>query len=139
MLAPAAAVVVLFAALYMLGLATLLLARPALASRFLGRFGSTLSAHLIELLVRAVVAIALLLHAPRMLLSDLFTAFGWLLLVTTAVLLVLPWRWHQTFARWSVPLAARRPILLGLAALMGSVLMLACFLFGWLPEPLRPA
>jgi len=138
-LAHAAAGVVLLAALYMLGLATLIVSRPTRAIALLDRFARTLPAHLLELAIRATVAIALLLHAPRMLLPGLFTAFGWLLLATTAVLLVLPWRWHRAFARWSVPLATRRPALLGTAALIGSMLMLACFLFGWQAQALRPA
>jgi hypothetical protein len=53
-----------------------------------------------------------------------FAGFGWLLVLTSAGLALLPWRWHRAFALRAVPYAVRYPPLLGLAALLLGGLVL---------------
>lgn len=101
--------------LFALGLASLLV--PERASQFLLGFASSLTVHLIELFLRFVVGAALVLYAPRMFLSGVFSLFGWVLLVTTVCLLLIPWRWHRRFAQQAVPRATRHIALVGLASL----------------------
>lgn len=49
----------------------------------------------------------------------LFTLFGWLIIFTSALLLLTPWQWHQAFAARVMPLVIRhmRVFALGAAAL----------------------
>jgi hypothetical protein len=58
--------------------------------------------------------------------ATVFVAFGWVLLATTAVLLLVPWRWHQRFAQLSVPKAVRYLPLIAIASLLlGSFVVFA--------------
>jgi hypothetical protein len=54
--------------------------------------------------------------------------FGWVLVGTTLILAFVPWQLHHRFAEWSVPMATRRLPLLGIASIVGGVLLLAALL-----------
>ncbi|WP_374012739.1 hypothetical protein [Pseudoxanthomonas koreensis] len=116
--------VVVLAGMYLLALGTASLFVPARASRFLLGFASSASVHFAELFLRFAVGAALVVYAPRMSLSGVFNLFGWLLLVTTAGLLVIPWRWHHRFAQQVVPLFTRYVALIGLVSLVFGGLIL---------------
>lgn len=118
--------VVVLSALYLLALGTASLLVPDRARRFLLGFASSRPVHFMELGLRFVAGGALVLYAPRMWLSDAFNLFGWILLVTTAGLLIAPWRWHHRFARRAVPLFTRQVALVGLVSLaLGAFILWA--------------
>ncbi len=121
----AAAAVVLFG-LYLLGLGLTVFLRRAVVARFLLAHGRSASAHYLELTLRLVIGGAFVLRAPSMLFAEVFTVFGWVLLVTTAGLFTVPWQWHRRFAQRSVPQALRYLTLLGIASLaLGSFVLFA--------------
>ncbi len=122
--------VVVLVGLYFIALAAVSLLAPTRANRFLLGFADSALKHYAELFLRFVVGAALLVSAPRMLLPDVFTLFGWVLLVTTAGLLLIPWRWHQRFAHWAVPRATRHIALIGLASLALGGFILAAVVRG---------
>lgn len=108
--------------LLLLGLASL--AMPALAGRFLLGFAETPTKHYAELAVRLIVGTAFVLLAPDARFPGAFTLFGWLLLVTTACMLFIPWRWHRRFTERSVPQALRFLPVIGVASLLLGGLVL---------------
>lgn len=116
---------VVLAGLYLLALGAASLVAPVRASRFLLGFASSQSLHFVELLLRFVVGAAFVLSAPRLPLSGAFSFFGWVLLVTTVCLLLVPWRWHRRFAQHAVPHATRYITLVGVASLALGGLILA--------------
>jgi hypothetical protein len=119
-------VVVVLAGMYLLVLGSVSLFFPARASKFLLGFASSGLVHFTELFLRCVAGAALVLHAPRMALAGAFTFFGCVLLVTTAGLLLVPWRWHQRFALQFVPLYTRYIALIGLVSLaLGGLILWA--------------
>ena len=122
--------VVVLTGLYFIALAAVSLFMPAQANRFLLGFAGSALTHYTELFLRFVVGAALVLHAPRMLFTGAFTLFGWVLLVTTAGLFLIPWRWHHRFAQQAVPRAARHITLVGLASLAIGGLILAAVVRG---------
>ncbi len=95
------------------------LVRPARVRAFLGHFAGSARAHFTEMFLRVVVGLAFLCFAPFSARPMLFEAFGMVLLVTTVLLLFVPWRVHRRFASWAVPLATRHmaPYALGSLAL----------------------
>lgn len=121
---------VVFAGLYFIALAVVSLLMPVRANGFLLGFADSALKHYAELFVRLAVGSALILYAPRMLFSDAFELFGWVLLVTTACLLLIPWRWHHRFAQQAVPRATRHITLIGLASLALGGLILAAVVRG---------
>ena len=122
--------VVVLVGLYLVVLATVSLFFPAQANRFLLGFAGSASTHYIELFVRTVVGGAFVLHAPRMLFPYVFAVLGWVLLVTTAGLLLVPWQWHRRFAQQAVPRATRHLKLIGLCSLVFGGLVLVAAIAG---------
>ena len=108
--------VVIASGLWLIGLATAVVVVPARASTFLAGFASSARAHYTEQLLRLIAGAAMVVFAPEMRFTRLFDAFGWLLILTAAVLLLMPWRWHRRFGEWAIPLAIRHPKLLALGA-----------------------
>ncbi len=111
--------------LYLAALGLVALTRPARVRGFLLGFAATPGRHLLELALRTAAGLACLLAAPRLPAAQGFTVAGWVLLASTAVLALLPWRWHRGFAQRAVPRALRALPALGLAALAAGLALLA--------------
>ena len=114
--------IVYLTGLYFIGLAAVSLLAPTRASHFLLGLAGSAVAHYLELFVRLVVGGAFLLHASRMLFSEFFVLFGWVLVITTVGLFAVPWQWHRRFAQRSVPYAIRSLKLVAIASFV-----LGCF------------
>ena len=119
---------VVLAGAYFIGLGGLSLFAPHRASRFLLGFAASPAKHYAEMAARLVVGGALVLQAPRMSFPGAFHLFGWVLVVTTACLLLVPWQWHRRFAERVVPAATRYITLVGMVSLALGVLLLAAVL-----------
>lgn len=130
MIASLAGLVVALAGLYLAALGVAALLAPARAGRFLLGFADSAPKHYLELALRLAVGGAMLVHAPRSVHPGAFEVAGWGLVGTTAVLSLLPWRWHHRFARAAVPRAMRRLPLVGLASLLLGALVLAAVAAG---------
>jgi hypothetical protein len=104
------------------------LVRPETAKRFLGGHAATLPLHLTELALRVLAGIAFVLSAPRMAVSPIFFAFGWVLIGTSLVLAVVPWRLHQRFAAWSVPRATQYMPLIGIGSIAGGIAVITALI-----------
>ena len=102
-----AGIVVAAFGLFLIGLAALCIFRRSAAERFLSGFASSARAHFTEHTIRFIVGAAFVISAPSTVFPSLFLIFGWVLVVTSAVLLVLPWRWHREYARRTVPIVLR--------------------------------
>lgn len=109
---------------YLVALGVGALVVPARASRFLLGFASTQSLHFVEILSRVIVGASLIVAAPSLSPPQPFALLGWLLIGTSTLLLFVPWQWHQRFASKTVPVANRYIALVGLASLVGGVLVL---------------
>ena len=120
---------VLLAGFYLVGLAVLSFIKPATARKFLLGFAGSALAHYLEMAIRLAVGGAFVLRAPLMKLPVVFSIFGWVLIITTACLLALPWRTHRRLAQHAVPHALRRLRLFGLASLaLGGLILLSAVL-----------
>jgi hypothetical protein len=125
-----AATAVALTGIYFIALAALSLFHPSIASRFLLGFAGSAPAHYAEMMARSVIGFALLQQAPGMLFSGFFRVFAWVVLATTAGLLLIPWRWHHHFAQRVVPPAMGHIKLIGLASLFFGVLFLVGLIGG---------
>ena len=99
----AAGLVVTAAGVFFLVLGLLSFGRPWAVSRFLRAFASSARTHFLELFLRLLVGVAMVAYSPMMRFQELFRAFGWLLVVTTLALALVPWRLHRRFAAWVMP------------------------------------
>ncbi|MBK9527401.1 MAG: hypothetical protein IPO41_03565 [Acidobacteria bacterium] len=125
-----AAVIVVVSAIWLVGLAMVAFAKPDVVKDFFGKFASSAFAHFLEMFVRLMVGAAFVIYASQMKFSAAFTAFGWLLIATTAVLLFVPWKLHRRFADKSLPMVHKWMTVFGVVSLFGGVLILYSFFFG---------
>lgn len=117
-------IVVVAVGVYLIGLALVIVIRPLRAERFLKSFACSARAHYTEQALRMIAGAAIVVFAPSMWYPDLFTLFGWVIIVTTLGLLFIPWQWHHTFAKWVIPLAIRHLKLFALgASALGTLIL----------------
>lgn len=123
----AGAVVVFFAlAQVVFAVATWVAREPS--ERFVLAFASSARAHFTEQALRLVAGTAFILFAPEMRYPWVFEIFGWVLIVTSALLLLIPWRWHRWFAQKVLPPVVRHLRLFSLVALgLGGFVLWAVF------------
>lgn len=126
----ASVAIVLCAGLFLLALGLTCLLKPRSAAEFLMAFASTPAKHILELAVRLVVGFAFVVAAPGMAVAVLFTVVGWVLVVTTSVLAVLPWRWHRQFAARVVPAATSHLGALGTASSVAAMAIVGAVTHG---------
>ncbi len=106
-------------------MAVVIALKPRLAERFLKSFASSARAHYTEQAVRLFVGAAIVIVAPSMWYTDLFRVFGWLIIVTTVGLLLIPWQWHHRFGTWAIPFAIRHLKLFAIgASALGTLILL---------------
>ena len=125
-----AALIVVLAGVWLIGLAVAAVAVPERVKLFFDKFASSAFTHFLEMFVRIVVGAALVIYSPQMKLPLVFTVFGWVLLVTTVVLLFVPWKVHRRFADRSLPLVARRMVLFAVVSFFGGIIILFSFILG---------
>lgn len=109
------------------------IAKPALARAWIGRFASSHGINIAEQAWRGLAGAALIVRAPLSLSPAAFTVAGWVMVVSSGLLLLVPLRWHAAYARfWSrkLPLGAVR--IAGWAAL-GFAIAVAVSAFGRWP------
>jgi hypothetical protein len=118
------------AGVYLLTLGATSVLRPAQAKRYLEAHASTAALHFTELLIRLMAGAAFVVAAPHMRGAQLVRLGGWILVGTTLVLSIVPWRYHQRFAAWSVPMATRRMGAIAVGGIGGGTLLLLSLLLG---------
>jgi hypothetical protein len=124
-----AASVVVGLGLFLIGLACVAFAKPPIAERFLTSFASSAGTHYTEQALRLLIGASVIVVSPTMWQADLFRIVGWLIVVSSVGLLLIPWRWHHRFGQRVMPLVLRHLALyaVGLAA-FGVWLLIGVFL-----------
>ncbi|MGB4860378.1 MAG: DUF2065 family protein [Dokdonella sp.] len=123
-----ASAVIVAAGLYLALLGVSCFVRPDTAARFLLGFASSACLHYLELVLRVLVGAALIHASSTLPYPPLFNVFGWVLIVTSLVMFVVPWRWHRQFAQRAVPQALRYVKLIGASSIaLGTALVWCVF------------
>jgi len=78
-------------------------AKPATAERFFRGFASSARTHFAEQTFRVVFGGSLMIYSSAMWQSVAFRIIGWLLVVSSVVLMLLPWQWHHRFGQKIMP------------------------------------
>jgi len=117
-------VVILSFCAFLIGLAIVIIIKPQRAEQFLSSYASSARAHYTEQIARLIIGAAIVIFAPSMWYSNLFNLFGWILIVTTIGLLLIPWQWHHKFGEWVIPLTLRYMKFYALGAFLLGALIL---------------
>ena len=127
----AAAVVVVAFGLSLIAFSGVPFAKPALAERFLGAFASSARTHYVEQVARLVVGAALVVRSPIMWQPKMFWLVGWAIVVSSAVLLCIPWQWHHRLGDRMLPLLVRHLSLYAVGSFaFGALLLYGVFAGG---------
>jgi uncharacterized protein YjeT (DUF2065 family) len=124
-----AAVVLYMAATYCVALGLTCLVAPARATRFLMGFVRSAAAHYSEIALRLLVGWAFLRDAHLTAFPAVFVGFGSVLVVTSCILLVVPWQWHRRFAQHTIPRALQHLRLIGIASFAGGIALAITMLY----------
>lgn len=116
-----ATAVIVVAGVYLVVLGVGCFVRPDAAAGFLLGFASSPFVHYLELVIRVLVGASLLEMSGALASALIFNVFGWVLIVTSLVMFVVPWRWHRQFAQQAVPQALRYIGVVGAASIMFGV------------------
>lgn len=119
-----ALLIILFAGFFLITIALLSFTKPKVAAKFLEGFAGSLKIHVTEMVLRLIAGWSFIIYAPHMRFSDAFELFGWVLVVTSVALLVIPWRWHAKFAEMAVRPLTQRVWVFGVLSLpLGCVIL----------------
>jgi hypothetical protein len=116
-------VVVLFA-LFLVGLALVAFAKPAIAERFFSAFANSARTHYTEQAFRLLIGASLVVLSPAMWQANFFRIVGWIIVISSVGLLVIPWRWHHRFGQRVMPLVFRHLRLYAVGLTAFGVLLL---------------
>jgi len=97
------ALVVVTSAMFFIGFTVLVFAKPAVAERFLMKFASSARTHFIEQSFRVLLGASLVIYSSAMRQTDIFRLFGWVIVISSVVLMILPWQWHHRFGKKLLP------------------------------------
>jgi len=123
-----AAVVVVAFGLLLIGFTGVVFAKPAMAGGFLMRFASSARTHYAEQAFRLLVGAALVVLSPAMWQPRMFWLLGWAIVVTSAVLMCVPWQWHHRLGERMLPMLVRHVRLYAIGAFaLGALLLYGVF------------
>jgi hypothetical protein len=126
-----AGIVVVACGLFLIGLTWVVFAKPTLAERFFMSFASSARTHYVEQALRLLIGASLVVLSPAMWQANMFRLIGWAIVVSSAGLILIPWRWHHRFGEWVLPMIVRhmRLYAIGLFA-FGALLLYGVFAAG---------
>jgi hypothetical protein len=92
---------------FLIALAGLVFAAPTVARRFFMAFASSARTHYTEQVCRLLIGVSLVAYSPEMRQPNVFKLIGWAVVVSSAILLLLPWQWHHRFGQIVLPRLVR--------------------------------
>lgn len=95
-----ALIVLMAAGAWLVAVALVMAMRPDACLQLLGRMASSHRINLIEQGLRLAGGLAMLVRASASKVPLAFEAIGWIVVVSSLVLMVLPLRWHAAYAIW---------------------------------------
>jgi len=134
--AVAGAILVAFG-LFLIGLTIVVFAKPAVAERFFMSFASSARAHYTEQVIRLLIGTSLVIRSAEMWQPKVFWFLGWAVVLSSLVLILSPWQWHQRFGEKVRPMLIRRMKLFAVGLLAFGVLLLYGVFAAVSPSPAR--
>ena len=90
--------VVIFFGLFIVFIGFIMLVKPQKARATLRKAGSTNFINYAEITIRLIPATALILHSDFSKYPEAFKIFGWIMLITSLILYIVPRKFHHKFS-----------------------------------------
>jgi hypothetical protein len=123
MSAVAGAILVAFG-FFLFGLTVVVFAKPAVAERFFMSFASSARTHYTEQIVRLLIGASLIIRAGAMWQPKVFWLVGWAVVLSSLVLILTPWQWHDRFGEAVRPMVIRHMKLFAVGLLAFGLLLI---------------
>ena len=123
MSAVAGAILVAFG-VFLIGLTVVVFAKPAVAERFFMAFASSARTHYTEQAVRLLIGASLVIRSGAMWQPKVFWFVGWGIVLSSVVLILTPWQWHDRFGEEVRPMLVRHMKLFAVGLLAFGVLLI---------------
>lgn len=114
--------------LYLISLPFVVLIKKDIALKYFSSFASSQKAHLTEQLFRFVFGIAIFDYSDKMLYSNFYYSFGLIIIITTLILTIVPWKWHHEIGKKAIPLTLKYLNLYSFSAFIFGLFILFCVL-----------
>lgn len=102
-----AEIVVAASSVFLMGLAGVMIVKPAMTERFILSFASSARAHYTEMFFRLLFGASLALLSRAMWQANLFLILGWAIIISSVALLIMPWQWHYRLGKRVLPILIR--------------------------------
>ena len=112
--------------LYLISLLIITITNKEKAVNYFSSFASSAKAHFLEQSLRLIVAISILIFSKSMLYSLGFEIFGWIIIISTIILILMPWTWHNKFGKWAIPFTIRNLYFYAVSASIFGIFILYC-------------
>ena len=119
-----AGVILVAFGLFLVGLTIVVFAKPPVAERFFMSFASSARAHYTEQVIRLLIGASLVIRSAAMWQPKVFWFVGWAIVLSSLVLILSPWQWHDRFGEKVRPMLIRRIELFAVGLLAFGVLLL---------------
>ena len=123
MSAVAGAILVAFG-FFLVGLTVVVFAKPAVAERFFMSFASSARTHYTEQIVRLLIGASLIIRSGAMWQPKVFWLVGWAIVLSSLVLILTPWQWHDRFGEEVRPRLIRHMKLFAVGLLAFAVVLI---------------
>jgi len=111
---------------YLILLLIMVIYKKEKAINFFSSFASSPKAHYLEQSLRMIAGIAVLLYSQKMLYPSIFKYFGWLLIGVSILLFLTPWKLHNKYGEWAIPLTIKYILLYGILAFALGTFIVFC-------------
>jgi hypothetical protein len=109
---------------FLVGLTVVVFARSAVAERFFMSFASSAQTHYTEQVVRLLIGASLIIRSGAMWQPKVFWFVGWAIVLSSLVLILTPWQWHDRFGEKVRPILIRHMRLFAVGLLAFGVLLI---------------
>ena len=123
MSAVAGAILVAFG-FFLVGLTVVVFAKPAVAEHFFMSFASSARTHYTEQIVRLLIGASLVIRSGAMWQPKVFWLVGWAVVLSSLMLILTPWQWHDRFGEAVRPMLIRHMKLFAVGLLAFGVLLI---------------
>jgi hypothetical protein len=118
--------VIVFFGLYLISLLVITILNKKIAVNYFSSFASSARAHYLEQIMRLIVGISMLFFSKSMLYAQFFALFAWIIIITTIVLILIPWTWHHKLGKRVIPMTIQNLEFYALLASIFGVFILYC-------------
>jgi hypothetical protein len=123
MSAVAGAILVAFG-FFLVGLTVVVFAKPAVAEHFFMSFASSARTHYTEQIVRLLIGASLVIRSGAMWQPKVFWLVGWAVVLSSLMLILTPWQWHDRFGEAVRPMLIRHMKLFAVGLLAFGLLLI---------------